>query len=152
MFNLANLLNIINTSMGDDIKVTINSWYLYIPNLIPGVEIQFLFNEAIQKNYKTFFDEHYTERRVITDLLAQDDIGSTQQVNSPKYLICAHQTRLRLDTPNKKFNLAKFDNLDVQKFFIEVDGQRYPRDRSPKNYEETDYIEKYKDVKLFLKD
>ena len=46
--------------MDDDINVTINSLYLYIPNLIPSVETQLMFNEDTQKNYKIFFDEWYT--------------------------------------------------------------------------------------------
>ena len=36
-FKTANLQGIIYTSMADDINVTINSLYLYIPNLIPSV-------------------------------------------------------------------------------------------------------------------
>ena len=35
---------------------------------------------------------------------------------------------------------------------MEVDGQRYPRDISPMNYEEHDYIEQYEDIKLFFKE
>ena len=53
----ANLQNIIYTSMGDDINVTINSLYLFIPNLIPSVETQLIFTEATQNNYKISFDE-----------------------------------------------------------------------------------------------
>ena len=34
--------------MDDDINVTIISLYLYIPNFIPSVETQLLFNEATQ--------------------------------------------------------------------------------------------------------
>ena len=43
------------------------------------------------------------------------DIGSAQQVNSPKYLICARQTEDRTNAPNKKNSIAIFDNLDLQK-------------------------------------
>ena len=67
--------DIIYTSMTDDIYVTINSLYLFIPNLIPSVETQFLFNEATQNNYKIYYDEYFTERRVISDILVQHDIG-----------------------------------------------------------------------------
>ena len=102
MFKTANLQDIIYTSMADDIDVTINSLYLHIPNLIPSVETQLMFNEATQNNYKISFDEWYTERRIITDLLVQHDIGSAQNVIQPKYLICAHQTNLRTATPDKK--------------------------------------------------
>ena len=88
--------------MEDEIYVTINSLYLYIPNPIPSVETQVMLNEAIQKNYKISFDEWYTEKRLLSDLLVQHDIGSAQQVNSLKKLIGAHQTQLRTTTPVKK--------------------------------------------------
>ena len=48
LFETANLQDIIYISMADDINVTFNSLYLYIPNLIPSVEIQLMFNEATQ--------------------------------------------------------------------------------------------------------
>ena len=76
----------IYTSMADDVNVTINSLYLYIPNLIPSVENQLMFNEDSHNNYNISFDEWYTERRLISDLLVQHDIGSAQQINSPKYI------------------------------------------------------------------
>ena len=101
-FKTANLQDIIYTSMADDINATINKLYLYIPNLIPAVESQLMFNETTQNNYKISFDEWYTERRIITDLLVQHDIGSAQNAIQPKYMICAHQTSLRSTTPDKK--------------------------------------------------
>ena len=88
--------------MEDEINVTINSLYLYIPNLIPSVETQLMFNEATQNNYKISFDEWYTERRIISDLLVEHDMGSAQNVIQPKYLICAHQTNLITLTSDKK--------------------------------------------------
>ena len=38
------------TSMDDDRNVTINNLYLFVPNLIPSVETQLIFNEATQIN------------------------------------------------------------------------------------------------------
>ena len=151
-FKTANLQDIIYTSMVDDINVTINSLYLYIPNLIPSVETQLMFNEATQNNYKISFDEWYTERRILSDLLTQHDIGSAQNIIQPKYLICSHQTKLRTATPDKKINIAIFDNMDIRKYYVEIDGQRYPRDSVLINYEENDYIQQYKDLKLFWRD
>ena len=84
-------------------------------NLIPSVESQLRFNEATQNNYKISFNEWYTERRLVSDLVVQHDIGSAQQVDSPKYLTSAHQTSLRTTTPDKKFKIALFDNLDLRK-------------------------------------
>ena len=50
IFKTADLQDILDTSMADDINVTIKSLYLYIPNLIPSVETQLMFNEATQNN------------------------------------------------------------------------------------------------------
>ena len=91
--------------MDDYLNVTINNLYLFAPNLIPSVETQLMFNEATQKNYKIFFDEWYTERRVLSYMIVQHDRGSAQQVNSPKYLYCAHQTKDRTNAPNKNITL-----------------------------------------------
>ena len=151
-FKTNDLQNIIYSSMADDINVTINKLYLYIPNLIPSVETQVMFNEATQNNYKISFDEWYTERRIISDTITQLDIGTSQHVNSPKYLIGAHQTRIRADTANKNNNIAIFDNLNLQKYYVEIDSVRYPRDSVLVNYKQNDYIEPYKDLKLFFKD
>ena len=151
-FKTNDLRDIIYTSMTDDINVTINNLYLYVPNLIPSVETQVMFNEAIQNSYKISYDEWFTERRIISDTITQLDIGSTQNVQSPKYLIGAHQTRDRIDAPISTKNVAIFDNLDLRKYYIEIDGQRYPRDSSLMNYEQNDYIEQYKDLKLLFKE
>ena len=73
-----------------------------------------MFKEATQNNYRMSFDEWYSERRLISDMTAQVDIGSAQQVNSPKYLIRAHQTKGILNTSDKKIIIAVFDNPDVR--------------------------------------
>ena len=109
------LQDILYTSMADDKNVTTDSLYLYIPNLIPSVESQLMFTEATQNNYKISFDQWYTERRLICDLLVQHDIGSSQQVNSCKYLFKARQTSLKTTIPDKKINKAIFDNVDLRK-------------------------------------
>ena len=146
-FKTNDLQDIIYTPMVDDINVTINNLYLYVPNLIPSVETQLMFNEATQNNYKISYDEWFTERRIISDTITQLDIGSSQNVQSPKYLIGAHQTKDRIDGAISAINVAIFDNLDLRKYYIEKDGQRYPRDSSLMNYEQNDYIEQYKDLK-----
>ena len=89
-FKTNDLQDIICTSMTDDIDVTINNLYLYVPNLIPSVETQLMFNEATQNNYKISYDDWFTERRIISDTITQLDIGSSRKVQSPKYLIGAH--------------------------------------------------------------
>ena len=111
-----------------------------------------MFNEATQNNYKIYFNEWYTERRIISDLLIQHDIGSAQNVIHSKLLFCAHQTNLRTATSDKKINIAIFDNMDIHKYYVEIDGQRYPRDSVLINYEENDYIQQYKVLKLLWKE
>ena len=55
-FKTNDLQSIIYSSMADDINVTINNLYLYVPNLIPNVETQLMLNGATQNNYKISFD------------------------------------------------------------------------------------------------
>ena len=98
----ADLQDIIYTSMTDDINVTINNLYLFLPNLLPSGETQIMFKEATQNNYKISYEENFTERRVLSDFLVQHDKGSAEEVKSPKYLISAHQTKDRIVTPKKK--------------------------------------------------
>ena len=153
-FKTANLQNIIYTIIpaATPINVTINSLYLFVSFLIPNTQTHLMFIESIQNNYRIFFDEWYTERRIVTDQIFQVDIGSAQSVNNPKYLICAHQTEARSALPNKRNNISIFDNIDVRKYFVEIDGQRYPRDSILTNYGENDYIDQYRDLKLFYKE
>ena len=136
--------------MEDDLKVTIISLYLFMPNLIPNVETQLMFNEATHNIYMISYDVYYTERRVISDMIVQHDIGSAQQFNSPKYLISAHQTKDRATVPDKKINIAIFDNVDLPKHHVALNSLRNPRERVLKIYEENDYIEQYYILKLFF--
>ena len=82
-------------------------------------------------------------------MITQADIGSSQQFNSPKFLIGAHQTRARADTANTKNRIAIVDNLNFQKVDVERDGVR---DNVLLNYEQNEYNEKYKDLKLNCKE
>ena len=56
-FKTNDLHDLIYTYMTDDINVTIDNLYLYVPNLIPSVETQVMFNEATQNNYKISYHE-----------------------------------------------------------------------------------------------
>ena len=49
-------------------------------------------------------------------------------------------------------NKAIFDNLNLRKYYVEIDGQRYPRDGMSLNYTENDYLDQYRDLKLFFKE
>ena len=152
MFKTNDSQDIFYTAIADEINVTIIYLYLFVPNLIPSVETQLMFNEATQNNYKIAYDEYYTERRIISDMIVQIDIGSAQQVNSPKYLISAHQMRNTIKALQKNKNNAKVDHLNLKKYYVEIDSQRYQRDSVLINYVENDYIEEYKNLKLFFKE
>ena len=151
-FKTNDLQDIIYTSMTDDINVTNNNLYLFVPNLLPSVETQVMFNEATQNNYKISYDEWFTERRIISDTITQLDIGSSQNVQNPKYLIGAHQMKDKIDGAITTKIFAIFDSLDLRKYYVETDGQRYPRDSSLMNNEQNDYIEQYKEIKIFFKE
>ena len=129
--------------------MSIDNLYLYVPNLIPNVETQVMFNEATQISYKISFDEQYTEQRIISDTITQLNTGSSQNFQSPKYLISAHQTRVRADNANKNHNVAIFDNFNLQKYYVEIDSVRYPRDSVLIKYEQNDYIEQCKELEFF---
>ena len=111
-----------------------------------------MFNESIQNFYRIFFEEWYSERRIATDQIFQAGIGLAQSDNSPKYLICAHQQANRSDPPNKRNNISVLDNLGVRKYFVEIDGIRYPRDSILTNYDLNDCLDQYRDVKLFYRE
>ena len=74
----ADLQDIENTSMTDDLFVTFNNLYLFIPNIVLSVEFQLKFNEATQKNYEIYYDQYLTEKRIVTDLLVQHVIVTAQ--------------------------------------------------------------------------
>ena len=151
-YKMNDLQDITFTTLANDITVTINSLYLYVPQLIPSTSTQVMFNEAIMNNYTITFDSWYTERKISNDgRELQVDIGSAQQINSPKYLISAFQTPART-TPNKASNPAIFDSNHVTKYFVEIDGVRYPKDGVLTNFEENSYLNQYRDLKLFYKE
>ena len=151
-FKMNDLQDIIFTTIANDVNVTINSLYLYVPKFIPSTSTQVMFKEAIMNNYSITFDSWYTERKISNDgRELQVDIGSAQQINSPKYLISAFQSAVRT-TPNKASNPAIFDSNHVTKYFDEIDAVRYPKDGVLINFEENLYLDQYRDLKLFYKD
>ena len=102
--------------------------------------------------YTITFDSWYTERKISNDgRELQVDIGSAQNNNRPKYVITAFQTNART-TPNKASNPAICDDNHVTKYFVELDGIRYPRDGVLTNFEETSYLDQYRDLKLFYRE
>ena len=151
-FKMNDLQDIIFTTKAVDITVTINSLYLYVPNIVPNSETQLLFNESITNNYTNTFDSWYTERKISNaGRELQVDLASAQHINSPKYLKSAFETNLRT-TANKAGNPSIFDDNHVTKYFVEIDGVRYPKDGVLTNFEENSYLDQYRDLKLFYKE
>ena len=152
IFKMNDLQDNIFTTKANDVNVTINSLYLYVPQLIPSTSTQVMFNESIMNNYTITFDSWYTERKISNDgRELQVDIGSAQNINGPKYLISAFQTNART-TPNKASNAAIFDNNHVRKYFVQIDGLSFWRDGVLTNFEENSYLDQYRDLKLFFKE
>ena len=82
----------------------------------------------MRQNFTLSFDAWATDRKPFnTGKEYQLDIGSTPNKNNPLYLTVAHQKTQR-DNPAKppnQFNNAVFDNVDVKRYFVEIDGVRY---------------------------
>ena len=95
--------------------------------MIPVVQIQFLFHLEntlirplilwVRIFYRTFDNQ----------LEHPAGIGSAQSINSPKNLLVVLQTAASIGVPNKAKKIAVFDNLNVRKVCVDIDGTRYPR-------------------------
>ena len=81
----------------------------------------------------------------------QVDIDSVQNVNCPKYINVAQKTTSKTGAPNKTNNIPFFDNPNVRKKFVDIDGVRYPRDGDTNGYASNDNLDQNRDLKLFQK-
>ena len=153
--------DILYTTLGEnDVNVTINSINLFIPQIIPSPESQVYFNEAISKTFTLSYESWTTDRKPVnTAREFQIDISSASNINSPLYLIAAHQKTQRPDPanpannlPNNRFNNAIFDEVEVRKYYSEIDGVRYPKNPVMVNFAENNYLEQFRDLKLFYKE
>ena len=153
--------DILYTDLGEnDVNVTNNSIILFIPQIIPSPAFQVYFNEAISKTF-TLSKESWTTDRKLVDTAKefQVDINSASNINSPLYLIAAHQKTQSPDPadatrvlPDNRFNNAVFDDVKVRKHYSEIDGVRYPKNPIMSNFDENNYLDQYRDLKLFCKE
>ena len=148
--------NILYTTLGgNDAKVTINSICLFIPSLVPSDEQQQDFDDAIRENFTLSFDAWVTDRKPVnTGNAYQLDIGSASISNIPLYLINAHQKTQR-DNPARplnQFNIAVFDHVGAKRYFVEIDGVRYPKDPTETNFPDNKYLDQYRDLKFFYEE
>ena len=68
-------------------------------------------------------------------------------------LLYTHQTADRIATSDRAMNNAIFDNLSMlRKYFAEIDGVRYPRDEVILDYGKNQYLDQYRDLKMFYKE
>ena len=107
-----------------------------------------MFDYSIKNSFTLSFDSWSTDRKTVnTQLEYQVDIGTAQNINSPRYLIVVRQTAARVGVPNEKFIFAIFDNLNVRHYHIDINGVRYLRDGVNIDYTTDDYLDRYRDLK-----
>ena len=115
--------------------------YLYVPILIRDPGTQRMFIESMKNSFPLIFVSWTTGRKTVnTGRDYQLDIGSSSDINSPKFLTAAHQTDVRSGPSNKTNNIAIFDHFDVVKSFVETNGVSYPRDAIVYEYEKKSYL------------
>ena len=138
--------------------MTINIINLYIPSLVPSAEQQQMFNEAIRENFTLSFDAWVTDRKPVnTGNEYQLDIRSASNIDliyTSLYLIVAHQQTQR-DSPARppnQFNNAISDHVRVKRYFVEINGVRYPKDPIETKFPDNKYLDQYRDLKLFYKE
>ena len=79
--------------MCDPNNVTINKLYLLVPIFIPSAETQAIFIESIMNYYTVSFCSCYTVRKIVNDGWERHiDIGSSQNIIIPKYLLAVRQS------------------------------------------------------------
>ena len=153
IFKTADIEDFFFTTMANDINVTISILYLYVSMLIPNSDSQVMFNESIESNYTITYDSWYVERKISTDGNEfHVGIGSAQHINIPGNLLPSFQKSDRILTPYKNYNTAFFDNVNVKKYLSEFDGARFPKGAVLTNFPEIDYLDQYRDPKLFYKE
>ena len=75
----------------------------------PDAQTQIIFFDSIKNSFTLSFNFCSTDRETFdTQSDNQVNIGSAQTFNSPKNLIVAHQTDVRIGFPNKAKKLTVF--------------------------------------------
>ena len=106
----------------------------------------------IKNSFTLSFDSWRTDRKTLaTQLEYQVDISSAKKLKSPNYLIVAQQSAARVGVPKKANKIAVFDNVNVRKDYVHIDGVRHPGDDVVIDYASNDYVDQYRDLKLIYK-
>ena len=67
-----------------------------------------------------------------------------------QYKITIHKTQTRAGLANKTINISVFDQFDVFKYFVEIDGIWYPKGPMNIKYARNDYLDQYRDFNFFF--
>ena len=85
-----------------------------------------MINESIKNTFNLTFDSRATERKTVnTGVEFQFDIRLSSSINSPEKSTAAHQTQAKAGYANNEKSMAFFDNVDVEQYFVEIDGIRH---------------------------
>ena len=100
--------NIVHTILGgNDVNVTVNKLYLYIPNLVSSPEQKQVFIESFRKSFIISFASRVTDRKPsFTDIEYQLDVGSASNIKVISFFLAIHQKIQRDNAarPSKKYN------------------------------------------------
>ena len=100
-FETADPQDIFYTNLGDDIKVNFDELFLYLPIFFPDA-FKLDFKDSCKNSFTLSFDSWSADRKTVdTQLENQVDVGSAQNINSPKYLIVDHQTASTIGVPKR---------------------------------------------------
>ena len=85
--------DILFTTLRDnDVNVTNINISLFVPQIKPSPETQYIFNKAISKTFSLSCESWTTDRKPVnTAREVQIDVLSASNINSPLYIIAAHQ-------------------------------------------------------------
>ena len=133
---------------------------MFIPQIIPSPETQYIFIEAISKTFSLSNESWTTDRKPVdTAIEFQIDISSASNIISPLCLIAADQKTQRPDPANptdnfsnNRFDNAIFDHVEVRKCVSEIDGVRCPKKPVMVNFVENNYLDQYRGLKIFYKE
>ena len=133
---------------------------MFVPQIIQSPETQVNFKDAISNSFTFSYESWTTERKPVdTAKEVQIEISSASNINSQLHLIAAHQLTQRPDPADPTVNLSKnrfsnafFDHVKVRKYYVEIDGVRYPKNPIMINYDQNNYLDHYRDLRLFYRE
>ena len=112
-----------------------------------------MFKDSNKQSLTLLVDFWSTDRKTVdTRLEYRVQLSSAPNKISPKCLIVADETAVRIGVPNKANNVAVFDNLNVRKHHADIDGACHPRDAVNIDYASNQCVDQCGVLKSFYKD